>query len=159
MRSIVIVVICLSINTRVVSILHELMSRVFKSLLNNEFLGVFILIMEKRGWTISWWLWLLTIVTVAADLKRLFEKQVIIIVAVAMAIILIIVIVNELHYILVIFSTALIITGLQHHAHVIILQRLDTAQILLLKLLFQLLPLLCKFLAAIYIRKYWLRFV
>ena len=49
------------------------------------------------------------------------------------------IVIDELHEVVVVFAAALIVATLQHHAHVIVFDGLDVAEVLFFEVLFELL--------------------
>lgn len=112
----VISIVALSVNTWNVLGLN-LYIGLFQSLLDDEFFYIFLSIVEQRGWTISRWLWLFSVLL---KLNGRLDISFVVLWGV---------IFNKLHNIMLILTVTFIVTRLEHHAEIIVLHRLNVSQV------------------------------
>jgi hypothetical protein len=133
-------VVAFGVDTGGVAIEEVVVVGVFKSFLDDEFFEVFFLVMEDGIGTVGRGLRLFSELVI--ELSGMFEKS-----AVTFGMVGVIlrtglrvpIVIDKLHEVVVVFATALVIAALQHHAHIIVFDGLDVAEVLFFEVFFELL--------------------
>ena len=136
-------VVAFGVDTGGVAIEEVVVVGVFEGFLDDEFFEVFFLVMEDGSGTVGGGLTLFPELII--ELSGMFEKSAITFGVIGMILrtgFRVPIVINKLHEVVVVFATTLIIATLQHHAHVIVFDRLDVAEVLFFEVFFELL-LLC----------------